>query len=124
MPAASALSLSPCMASAVMAIIGGLLMSGRRLTSDSGEPDLWSNGSVFMGPREPISIDPSPHIPLQQTTVSPVTPSGVVVENVQQLGVLDPAFMDVPVSGSQHPEIEGAIVGHQGFIFEGIQQHL
>src|SRR5215212_10386429 len=49
-------------------IIGGLLMSGRRLTSDSGEPDLWSNGSVFMGPREPISIDPSPHIPLQQTT--------------------------------------------------------
>jgi transposase len=44
-------------------------MSGRRLTSDSGEPDLWSNGSVFMGPREPISIDPSPHIPLQQTTV-------------------------------------------------------
>src|SRR5215213_11373206 len=69
MPAASALSLSPCMASAVMAIIGGLLMSGRRLTSDSGEPDLWSNGSVFMGPREPISIDPSPHIPLQQTTV-------------------------------------------------------
>src|SRR5215213_12028717 len=72
MPAASALSLSPCMASAVMAIIGGLLMSGRRLTSDSGEPDLWSNGSVFMGPREPISIDPSPHIPLQQTTVTAV----------------------------------------------------
>src|SRR5215213_8690481 len=72
MPAASALSLSPCMASAVMAIIGGLLMSGRRLTSDSGEPDLWSNGSVFMGPREPISIDPSPHIPLQQTTAKPI----------------------------------------------------
>ena len=33
-------------------------------------------------------------------------------------------FMDVAVSGSQHPEIEGAIVGHQGFVFEGIQQHL
>jgi hypothetical protein len=29
---------------------------------------LWSNGSVFMGQCEPISIDPGPHIPLQQTT--------------------------------------------------------
>jgi DNA-binding response OmpR family regulator len=47
----------------------GLLMSVRRLNCDSGKPDLWSNGSVFMGPREYISIDPSPHIPLQQTTV-------------------------------------------------------
>jgi hypothetical protein len=52
-------------------VIGGLLMSGRRPKSDSGEPDLWSNGSVFMEPSEPISIDPSPHIPLQQTTVIP-----------------------------------------------------
>jgi hypothetical protein len=43
-------------------------MSGRRPNCDSGEPDLWSNGSVFMGPREPISIDPSPQISLQQTT--------------------------------------------------------
>src|SRR5215211_3663449 len=51
-------------------------MSGRRLTSDSGEPDLWSNGSVFMGPREPISIDPSPHIPLQQTTANEPAPKG------------------------------------------------
>jgi hypothetical protein len=49
---------------------GGLLMSGRRPNWDSGEPDLWSNGSVFMGPRDPISIDPSPHIPLQQTTAT------------------------------------------------------
>src|SRR5215213_2659390 len=57
---------------AVAILTGGLLMSGRRLTSDSGEPDLWSNGSVFMGPREPISIDPSPHIPLQQTTARAV----------------------------------------------------
>jgi hypothetical protein len=48
--------------------IGGLLMSGRRPNCDPGEPNLWSNGSVFMGPREPISIDPSPHILLQQTT--------------------------------------------------------
>src|SRR5215210_2071626 len=48
--------------------IGGLLMSGRRPNSDSGEPDLWSNGSVFMGSKEPISVDPSPQIPLQQTT--------------------------------------------------------
>src|SRR5215217_7267046 len=53
-------------------ISGGLLMSGRRSTCDSGEPDLWSNGSVFMGSREPISIDPSPHIPLQQTTAMAV----------------------------------------------------
>src|SRR5215211_9392553 len=45
-----------------------LLMSGRRPNCDSGKPDLWSNGSVFMGPREPISIDPCPHILLQQTT--------------------------------------------------------
>jgi GH25 family lysozyme M1 (1,4-beta-N-acetylmuramidase) len=43
-------------------------MSGRRPNSDSGEPDLWSNGSVFMGSKEPISVDPSPQIPLQQTT--------------------------------------------------------
>jgi hypothetical protein len=43
-------------------------MSGSRPDCDSGEPDLWSNGSVIMGPREPISIDPSLHIPLQQTT--------------------------------------------------------
>src|SRR5215217_84072 len=48
--------------------IGGLLMSGRRPNSDSGEPDSWSNGSVFMRPREPIWIDPSLHIPLQQST--------------------------------------------------------
>jgi hypothetical protein len=48
--------------------IGGLLMSGRRSNCDSGEPDLWSNGSVFMGQSAPTSIDPSPHIPLQQTT--------------------------------------------------------
>jgi hypothetical protein len=47
---------------------GGLLMSGRRPNSDSGEPDLWSNGSVFMGSKEPISVDPSPQISLQQTT--------------------------------------------------------
>jgi hypothetical protein len=47
---------------------GGLLMSRRRPTSDSGEPDLWSNGSIFTEPSEPISIDRSPHIPLQQTT--------------------------------------------------------
>jgi hypothetical protein len=51
-------------------LTGGLLMSGRRLNCRSGEPDLWSYGSVFMGPREPISFDPSPHIPLQQTTVT------------------------------------------------------
>jgi hypothetical protein len=44
-------------------------MSGRRPNCDSGEPDLWSNGSVFEEPSEPISIDPSPHIPLQHTTV-------------------------------------------------------
>ncbi len=50
-------------------LIGGLLMSGRRPNRDSGEPDLWSNRSVFQEPSEPISIDPSPHIPLQQTTV-------------------------------------------------------
>jgi hypothetical protein len=43
-------------------------MSGRRPNCDSGEPDLWSNGSVFKRPREPSSIDPSPHILLQQTT--------------------------------------------------------
>ena len=43
-------------------------MSGRRPNYDLGEPDLWSNGSVFMGQCEPISIDPGPHIPLQQTT--------------------------------------------------------
>ena len=55
-----ALSISPT--------IGCLLMSGRRLNSDSGEPDWWSNGSVFMGSKEPISVDPSPQIPLQQTT--------------------------------------------------------
>jgi DNA-binding response OmpR family regulator len=48
---------------------GRLLMSGRRPNCDSGKPDLWSNGSVFTEPSEPISIDPSPHIPLQQTTV-------------------------------------------------------
>ena len=52
-------------------LIGGLLMSGRRPNSDSGERDLWSNGSVFMGSKEPISVDPSPQIPLQQTTVIP-----------------------------------------------------
>jgi hypothetical protein len=51
-----------------LAPIGGLLMSRRRSNCDSGELDLWSNGSVFMGPREPISIDLRPHIPLQQTT--------------------------------------------------------
>src|SRR5215203_7520142 len=51
---------------------GGLLMSGRRPNSDSGEPDLCSNGSVFMGSKEPISVDPSPQIPLQQTTVTAV----------------------------------------------------
>jgi hypothetical protein len=45
-------------------------MSGRRPYRDSEKPDLWSNGSVFMGPREPIPIDPSPHIPLQQTTAT------------------------------------------------------
>src|SRR5215203_5262058 len=49
---------------------GGLLMSGRRPNSDSGEPDLCSNGSVFMGSKEPISVDPSPQIPLQQTTAT------------------------------------------------------
>jgi hypothetical protein len=43
-------------------LIGDLLMSGRSPYCDSGEPDLWSNGSVFMGPSELISIDPSPHI--------------------------------------------------------------
>ena len=43
-------------------------MSGRMSDCDSGEPDLWSNGSVFMGLIEPISLDPSPHILLQQTT--------------------------------------------------------
>ena len=47
---------------------GGLLMSERRSDCDWGEPDLWSNGGVFVGPSEPISIDPSLHIPLQQTT--------------------------------------------------------
>ena len=47
-------------------------MSGRRPNCDSGERDLWSNGSVFMEPSKPISIDPSPHIPLQQTTDSTV----------------------------------------------------
>src|SRR5215211_6137934 len=47
-------------------------MSGRRPNCDSGEPDLWSNGSVFMEPSKPISIDPSPHIPLQETTDSTV----------------------------------------------------
>jgi hypothetical protein len=52
------------------AIIGGLLMSGRRSNCDSGDPGLWSNGSVLEEPCEPISIDPSPHILLQQTTVS------------------------------------------------------
>jgi hypothetical protein len=46
---------------------GGLLMSGRRPDCDSGEPDLWSKGSVSMGPNAPISIDPSLHIQLQQT---------------------------------------------------------
>ena len=51
---------------------GGLLMSGRRSTCDSGERDLWSIGSVFMGPREPTSIDPSQHIPLQQTTATAI----------------------------------------------------
>jgi len=50
-------------------LIGSLLMSGRRSKSDTGEPDLWSNGSVFEVLREPISIDPSLHISLQQTTL-------------------------------------------------------
>src|SRR5215213_8216167 len=47
----------------------GFLILGRRANCDSGEPDLWSNGSVFMGPSEPISIDPSSPILLQQSTV-------------------------------------------------------
>jgi hypothetical protein len=47
---------------------GGLLMSGRRPDCELGDPDLWSKGSVCMGPSKPISIDPSAHIPLQQTT--------------------------------------------------------
>jgi hypothetical protein len=46
----------------------GLLISGRRPNYDSGEPVLGSNGSIFMGPSAPISIAPSPHIPLRQTT--------------------------------------------------------
>src|SRR5215218_7832528 len=54
----------------IRAPTGGLLMSGRRPNSDSGEPDSWSNGSVFMRPREPIWIDPSLHIPLQQSTAT------------------------------------------------------
>jgi hypothetical protein len=49
---------------------GGLLMSGRRANCDSGEPDPWSRESVFMRPSGPISIDPSLHIQLQQTTSS------------------------------------------------------
>ena len=60
-------------------LIGGLLMSGRP-KSDSGEPDLWSNGSVFEEPRESISIDPSPHIPLQQTTAREKEKEHVVLE--------------------------------------------
>jgi hypothetical protein len=44
------------------------LMSGRSANCDSGEPDPWSKESVFMGPSAPISIDPSLHIQLQQTT--------------------------------------------------------
>jgi hypothetical protein len=54
----------------LQAFSGGLLMSGRRSDCDSGEPNLWSNGSVFIEPSASISIDPSPHIPLQQTTVT------------------------------------------------------
>jgi hypothetical protein len=50
---------------------GGLLMSGRRASCDSGEPDPWSKESVFMGPSAPVSIDPSLHIQLQQTTAKP-----------------------------------------------------
>jgi hypothetical protein len=49
---------------------GGLLMSGRRSDCDSGEPNLWSNGSVFIEPSASMSIDPSLHIPLQQTTAT------------------------------------------------------
>ena len=45
-------------------------MSGRRANCDSGEPDPWSKESVFMRPSGPISIDPSLHIQLQQTTGS------------------------------------------------------
>ena len=45
----------------------GLLMSGK-LDYDSGEPVLGSNGSIFMGPSAPLSIDPTSHIQLQQTT--------------------------------------------------------
>jgi hypothetical protein len=44
-------------------------MSGRRANCDSGEPDPWSKESAFMGPSAPMSIDPSLHIQLQQTTV-------------------------------------------------------
>jgi hypothetical protein len=49
-------------------VSGGLLVSGRRPDWDSEVPDLWSNGSAFMGLSAPISINPSPHIQIQQTT--------------------------------------------------------
>jgi hypothetical protein len=49
---------------------GSLLVQEKGLDYASGEPSLWSNLGVFRRSSKPVSSDPGPHIPPQQTTAS------------------------------------------------------
>jgi len=71
---------------------------------DGREPDLGSNGRVFMGPREPISIDLSPHIPLQQTTVT---------ADCNDVGLTGPALLTFRLTvGSISPVLDARVRFH------------
>src|SRR3712207_1259104 len=47
---------------------GSLLVQEKGLDYASGEPSLWPNLGVFRRLSKPVSSDPAPHIPPQQTT--------------------------------------------------------